>query len=103
VTAPAAPGADSLFRVLLGDPAVGEAGACPSGVGVCAWLTNGDSLTLSTDGSAPLRWGTDSVAYLEQGSFVVRPLAGGRTRKVSWRETVVHPRGLTYFAGRQKP
>ncbi len=91
--------ADSLLRVLLGDPAVGEAGRCASGTGVCARLANGDSLTLSTEGSYPARWGTDSVAYLERGSFVIRPLAGGATRTVRWTESIEHPRGLTYFGG----
>jgi Tol biopolymer transport system component len=91
--------ADSLFRVLLGDPPVGEAVTCGTGTGVCARLANGDSLTLSGEGSAPVHWGTDSVAYLERGSFVVRPLAGGRTRTVTWTGSIGHPRGLTYFGG----
>jgi hypothetical protein len=95
--------ADSLFRVLLGDPAVGEAGRCVSGTGVCARLANGDSLTLSIEGSDPARWGTDSVAYLERGRFVVRPLGGGATRTVSWTGSIGHPRGLTYFGGAPRP
>jgi len=91
--------ADSLFRVLLGDPAVGEAGACASGAGVCARLANGDSLTLSAEGSNPARWGTDSVAYLVRDNFVVRPLGGGTTRTVHWAGSIGHPRGLAYFGG----
>ena len=91
------PGVDSLFRAILGDPAVGEAGPCSSGRGVCARLTNGDSLTLSANGSGAVRWGSDSVAYREGGGFVIRPLAGGRTRTVRWTTDVRNPRGLTHF------
>lgn len=91
--------ADSLFRVILGDPPIGEAAACAGGAGVCARLSNGDSVTLSDQGRAPIRWGNDSVAYVEGGAFVVRPLAGGRIRTVRWTEEAGNPRGLTYFPG----
>jgi len=91
--------ADSLFRVILGDPPVGEASTCGWGAGVCARLSNGDSVTLSEKGSAPMRWGNDSVAYVEGGAFAVRPLAGGRIRMVRWTEQARNPRGLTYFPG----
>jgi hypothetical protein len=93
------PQSDSLFRVILGDPAVGEAVPCSSGAGVCARLASGDSLTLSTDGSLPVSWSSDSVAYVEGGMFVVRPLAGGRTRTIQWTREFGNPRGLTYFPG----
>jgi len=102
VPPPEQPRADSLFRVMLGDPVVGEVTFCPSGTGVCARLANGDSLTLSVSGSAPVRWGADSIAYQEQGSYIVRPLAGGRTRMVRWTSAVANPRGLTYFGGRNR-
>ena len=91
--------ADSLFRVILGDPPVGEAVTCGWGAGVCARLSNGDSVTLSEKGSSPMRWGDDSVAYVEGGAFAVRPLAGGRIRTVRWTEQARNPRGLTYFPG----
>lgn len=90
---------DSLFRAIMGDPPVGEAMPCSSGSGVCARLTNGDSLTLAATGSDPVSWGSDSVAYVEGGSFVVRPLAGGRTRTIRWIREFRNPRGLTYFPG----
>lgn len=93
------PSADSLFRVILGDPPMGVAGPCPSGAGVCARLANGDSLRLSASGSSATRWSSDSVAYLEDGSFVIRPLAGGRTRTVRWKDDIRNPRGLTFFPG----
>jgi WD40-like Beta Propeller Repeat len=91
--------ADSAFRVLLGDPPVGEVTPCSDGTGICARLLNGESLTLSSQGTAPIRWGTDSVAYLEGSSYVVRPLGGGRTRAVKWHSVPGHPRELTYFGG----
>lgn len=90
---------DSAFRVLLGDPPVGEAGPCADNAGVCARLVSGDSLTLSVAGTGPLRWGADSVAYLEAGGFVVRPLGGGRLRVANWTSPVRNARGLTYFRG----
>lgn len=96
------PQSDSLFRAILGDPPVGEAVACSSGRGVCARLSSGDSLTLSLEGSLPTGWSSDSVAYLEGGAFVIRPLAGGRTRTIRWDREFKNPRGLTYFPGEKR-
>lgn len=92
------PRLDSLFRVLLGAPPLGEARSCANGAGVCAWLTSGDTLLLSAGGSEPLAWGSDSVGYLEDGALVVRPLAGGRTRSIRW-SSVAHFRQPSWFAG----
>ncbi len=92
------PGADSLFRVLLGEPPLGEARPCANGAGVCAWLASGDTLQLSAAGSQPLAWGSDSVGYFEDGALVVRPLAGGRTRSIRWG-AVAHPRQPSWFPG----
>jgi WD40-like Beta Propeller Repeat len=91
--------ADSLFRVVLGDPPVGVAGPCASGAGVCARLANGDSLRLSASGSGATRWSSDSLAYREDGGFVIRPLAGGRTRIIRWKDEIRNPRELTRFPG----
>jgi WD40-like Beta Propeller Repeat len=98
-TGAAAAAADSALRVLLGDPPLGEARACADGVGVCAWLSGGDTASLSVRGEAPARWGADSVTYLEEGGYVIRPLAGGIPRELRWSTPVRHPRGLTYFGG----
>jgi hypothetical protein len=92
-------GADSLFRILLGSPAIGEARACSTGTGVCAWLASGDTLALSSNGTEPLAWGSDSVGYFEDGALVIRPLAGGRTRSIRWSNSFTHPRQPTWFAG----
>lgn len=91
--------ADSLFRTLLGDPPLGEAGPCASGAGVCARLTGGDTLTLSADGSGSFAWSSDSVGYFEDGGLVIRPLAGGKTRTIRWQASLAHPRQATWFPG----
>jgi hypothetical protein len=91
--------ADSAFRVPLGDPAVGEALPCDAGPGLCARLANGATTVLSTTGVQPVWWGSDSVAYREEGEYVVRPLGGGRTRSLHWASGAAHPRDLTYFPG----
>lgn len=99
VAQPQFAGADSSFQVIFGDPPLGQASPCDSGGGVCARLATGESLTLSTEASNPVRWSSDSVAYMEGGTFVVRPLAGGRTRTIRWSTDPKNPRGLTYFRG----
>lgn len=99
VTDTARPGADSLFRVLLGMPPLGEARPCANGAGVCAWLASGDTLQLSVSGSEPVAWGSDSVGYFEDRALVVRPLAGGRTRAIRWSDNIAHPREPTWFPG----
>lgn len=93
------PGTDSLFRVLLGAPPVGEARACGNGSGVCAWLVSGDTLALSQGGTEPMTWGSDSVGYFEGGKLIVRPLGGGRTRSIRWSTTILHPREPSWFPG----
>ncbi|MFN8654104.1 MAG: hypothetical protein U0133_19560 [Gemmatimonadales bacterium] len=90
--------ADSLFRVLLGDPPAGEAKPCADGTGVCAWLASGDTVRLSATGSDPLGWSGDSVGYFEDGTLTIRPLVGGKTRVIRW-DRLSHPRQPTWFAG----
>lgn len=97
--APVAPGdaarADSTFRVLLGEPPLGEAVSCPGGSGVCAAMAGGELVPLSATASSPTRWPGDSVAYLEGGAWTVRPLGGGSTRTIRWSRPVANPRSLT--------
>ncbi len=88
---------DSLFRVLLGDPPIGEAVPCDSG-GVCARLATGTSV-LARTGHDPMSWGGDSLLYVESGELVVRPLGGGGTRIIQFGGAVHHPRGVTRFVG----
>jgi len=92
--------ADSAFEVLLGDPPVAYATACPGGVGLCAVGDSGRVSPLAPEGRDPFRWGSDSVAYFLGDAIVIRPLGGGRTRTLIWRPAVpVHPRQPTFFGG----
>ncbi len=94
--------ADSALAVMLGDPPQAEAVPCPGGAGLCARL--GDRVqAFAEHGSAPARWLGDSVVYLEQGNWIVRPLAGGRTRVLGWTTKLAHPRDLTVFRGLSRP
>lgn len=93
--------ADSALAVLLGSPAIASAVACDSlgGAGVCAGLPDGRQQLLSAEGDHPFRWGGDSVAYFAAGLIEVRPLGGGRTRRVEWTSPVLRPRQGTYYGG----
>ena len=96
---PVAPGdaaiADSAFRVLLGDPPLGEAVACAGGPGICAHLASGEVQPLSATGTHPTRWPGDSVAYLEDGTWIVRPLGGGTERTIRFTRPVANPRAVS--------
>ena len=91
--------AESAFVVLLGTPPARAAGSCMSGSGLCVRLRDGSVVPLAPEGSAPLRWSGDSVAYWNTGGYVVRPLTGGRTRALTWAPPLVHPRQATMFPG----
>lgn len=91
--------ADSAFRVFLGRPPVGEALSCPGGQGVCTRLGEGEVMLLNPTASSPTRWPGDSLAYLEQGEWTIRPLAGGATRILRWTAPVGHPRSVSVFGG----
>jgi hypothetical protein len=93
--------ADSALALLLGDPPLAEAIACPDAPGLCARMLNGTVASLAPEGSQAARWGTDSIAYLERGEYHIRPLAGGTTRLLRRTGAEPHPRGLTYFGGRE--
>jgi hypothetical protein len=95
--------AESSLAVMLGDPPQAEAVPCPDGVGLCARRGNRTLQTFAERGSAPARWLGDSVAYLEKGEWIIRPLAGGRTRVLSWTTKLTRPRDLTVFRGLSGP
>jgi hypothetical protein len=92
------PEVDSLFRVLLGDPPQAEAVTCDSG-GLCARFPDGSRQLITTTGGSPARWPGDSLAYLVDGEWVIRPLLGGRSRTLQWTRALGHPRSLTVFGG----
>lgn len=90
-----APAADSAFRVLLGDPPIGEAVPCEDAPGICAVLATGEVTPLSPIAADPIRWPGDSVAYREGEEWVIRPLGGGATRTIRWASPVAHVRSLS--------
>jgi WD40-like Beta Propeller Repeat len=95
--------ADSALAVLLGHPPLAEAVPCAGGSGVCARLADGTVATVAAGGSAPARWPGDSIVYLEQGEWIVRPMAGGRLRVLEWTPARQRVRDLTTFPGAAKP
>lgn len=96
---PASPAGDSAFRVLLGEPPVGEVVACPDGAGICARLGDGTVQVLTDRGRNALAWGSDSVAYLVGDQLEVRPLAGGNVRRPQWNGAPSGIRSVTWFRG----
>ena len=102
--------ADSALAVLLGDPPMAMVVDCESGSGVCVRTTSGETSTLDSVATAPLRWGADSIAYSRSGTVTVRPLAGGRPRTPPWsaapnafRDLAHHPGAPNSTASRSPP
>lgn len=93
------PRADSGFKVLLGDPPIGEAVSCPQG-GVCAQLASGPTV-LAAEGRSPARWGSDSLIYTVGDDLVVRPLGGGAIRLLKLTGTLKNPREVSLFEVRK--
>lgn len=91
--------AESAFVVLLGTPPVGMAEGCAGASGLCVRLRDGRVVPLAPEGTAPLRWSGDSVGYRVAEGYVVRPLAGGRARGLSWEPPLRHPRQATLYPG----
>ncbi len=94
------PRADSAFKVLLGDPPVGEAMPCQEG-GVCASLASGITV-LAAEGRSPSRWGSDSLAYSVGNDLIIRPLGGGATRTMRFTGAPPrNPRQVSPFQGQR--
>jgi hypothetical protein len=87
--------ADSAFKVLLGDPPIGEAIACDQG-GICASLASGITV-LAGEGHSPARWGSDSLVYSVGNELLVRPLGGGAVRMVRFTGNLKDPRQASLF------
>lgn len=90
--------ADSSFMVLLGTPAF--ASVAPCGDGLCTVGPDGQRAPLASPAFGGTRWGRDSVGYFSGDRFYVRPLGPGHARFLEWSPPPVHPRELTFFAGR---
>lgn len=91
--------ADSAVAVLLGDPPMAMVVDCPGGQGVCVRTASGETSTIDSAATAPLRWGADSIAYSRSGTVTVRPLAGGRPRTPPWSAAPTRYRELTHHPG----
>jgi hypothetical protein len=94
-------GADSLFRVWLGDPPIAEAVACDT-AGLCIRASDGTEQPLTTAGKFPRAWTGDSIVYESGTEWVVRPLAGGRVRRLSWTHPPAQLREVTVFGGKRE-
>lgn len=91
--------AESALAVLLGRPVFARAVPCADGENLCVLGDTGSPALLAAKAREPARWGDDSVAYLEGGRLVVRPLGAGRARVVEWSAVPPRPRQPTVFAG----
>ncbi len=89
------PANDSMAAVKAINPWLGQsrfAEAIPCKDGVCVVGPKQDTSELSAIGRYPLRWGNDSVAWLEGNEIVVRPLGTGRVRRISLKDAPLHVR-----------
>ena len=95
--------ADSALSILLGDPAMARVESCATDCistasgKQCVVSANGERQELGPTVRSPLRWGTDSLGYLEDDQLMVRPLAGGRPRRVMWVRPPKPVREVTYW------
>jgi hypothetical protein len=99
------PAADSATAVILGTPAFARLETCAkdcissAAMPWCVVTPNGNKTELGRVVS-PLRWGSDSLAYVEDGKMVVRPLGGGVSRVVEWSRAPAKPRDGSYWQPR---
>lgn len=91
--------AESSLAVLLGRPAFARVLPCEDPEDLCVASDSGPPALLARDAGEPVRWGDDSVAYLEDGRLVVRPVGAGRARHVEWSAVPARPRHFTVFPG----
>ena len=96
--------ADSALSILLGEPPMARVESCAldcisaaSGK-QCVVSAGGERQELGATVRSPLRWGSDSLGYLEDDQLMVRPLAGGRPRRVMWVRPPKQVRELTYWS-----
>lgn len=89
---------DSLTRQRLGSPVFAVITGCRATPGWCATSASGET-ALAANAGDPFRWGPDAVAYLAEGRVEVRPLGGGATRSISWKDPPRNLRQPTYHPG----
>jgi hypothetical protein len=103
VSGPARAAAESSLAVLLGYPAFARVVPCQDPADLCVVGDSGAPALLAEEASDAARWGDDSVAYLEGGRLVVRPVGPGHPRIVQWSGVPDRPRQLTVFPGAVSP
>jgi hypothetical protein len=92
--------AESSLAVLLGEPVFARVVPCSTPDELCVVGDTGTPGLLVRGGRDPLRWGTDSVAFLLGNRLEIRPLGRGRARRLTWSNLPENPRELTFFPGR---
>ncbi len=102
IPGPGVPSADSLTQERLGEPPSAVIRRC-AGTGLCITGADGETSTLDPGATGAIRWGADSVAYFTPRGFVVRPLAGGYSRRPVWNAAPAGLRTLTYHPGAANP
>jgi hypothetical protein len=92
--------AESSLAVLLGDPVFARVVLCQRPSDLCLTTRRGAPGILAQAARDPVRWGTDSVAFLVGDNLLqIRPLAKGRPRALNWSNVPARPRQLTFFQG----
>jgi hypothetical protein len=91
--------AESSLAVLLGDPVFAMVVTCKR-TDLCLITRRGTQGILAQAARDPVRWGTDSVAFLVGDNLLqIRPLSKGRPRALNWSDVPARPRQLTFFQG----
>jgi hypothetical protein len=91
--------AESSLAVLLGDPVFARVVVCRR-ADLCLITRRGAPGILAQAARDPVRWGSDSVAFLVGEDILqIRPLAKGRPRALNWSNVPARPRQLTFFRG----
>jgi hypothetical protein len=103
LSGPARAAAESSLAVLLGNPVFARVVPCDDPADLCVVGDSGAPALLAAEASDAARWGDDSVAYLEAGRLVVRPVGPGHPRVIPWSRVPGRPRQLTVFPGATEP
>jgi hypothetical protein len=91
--------AESALAVLVGSPAFASVVTCADPANLCVVGDTGAPALLAAGARDAARWGSDSVAYFQDGELLVRPLGPGRARRVGLTGGPTEPRQPTVFAG----
>jgi hypothetical protein len=94
--------ADSATSILLGTPPIARVVTCAKD---CISSAAKPWCVVGSDGQrqelgrvvTPLRWGSDSLAFIEGDRLLVYSLAGGRARRIDWTRAPEKPRDVTYW------